>query len=150
MVTGLGVGWNNFRFMTNELLVKGSDQVEHEPGLYDYKKNKLTLTYLNVPFLMEFQTPSSRRSERFHLSAGVNVGLRIGSHTKQMVFVDGKREKFKEQSDFYVNPFRYEATARIGWGHINLFASYSLNQLFKDGKGPELYPFSVGIRLASF
>ncbi len=150
LVTGLGIGWNNYRFSTDDLLVKGPQQVVHDPGLYEYNKNKLTITHLNVPFLMEFQTSSNRSSEKFHLSAGVNVGLRIGSHTKQMVFVDGKREKFKDHSDFYLNPFRYDATARIGWGRVNLFASYSLNQLFKEGKGPELYPFSAGIRVASF
>lgn len=150
LVTGIGVGWNNYRFLTNDVMVKGPQQVEFTEGEYDFRKNKLTLTYLNVPLLLEAQTTGSRSYQKFHLAAGLNVGLRLRSHTKQMVFIDGNREKFKDHKDFYINPFRYEATARIGWGHINLFASYALNQLFKDDRGPELTPFSVGIRLVSF
>lgn len=150
LVTGIGIGWNNYRFLTNDVMVKGQQSVEFSEGLYDFKKNKLTVTHLNMPLLLEFQTPGWRSSQQFHLSAGMNVGLRIGSHTKQMVFIDGKREKFKDHKDFYLNPFRYDATARIGWGHVNLFASYALNSLFREGRGPELTPFTVGIRLASF
>lgn len=149
LVTGLGIGWNNYRFLTNDVLVKGPGEVEFEEGLYEFKKNKLTVTHLNVPLLLEFQT-SLPQAKQFHISAGMNVGLRIGSHTKQMVFIDGDREKFKDHNDLYLNPFRYEATARIGWGVINLFASYALNDLFREGKGPELTPFAVGIRLGSF
>lgn len=150
LITGVGIGWNNYRFTTNDLLVKGPQEIEHEPGLYDYKKNKLTMTLLHVPLLLEFQTSSRKTSEKFHLAAGINLGLRLSSHTKQMVFIDGDREKFKEHNDFYLNPFRYDATVRIGWGYVNLFATYSLNPLFKEGKGPEIYPFSAGIRINTF
>lgn len=151
-VTGLGVSWNNYRFNDkNVTLEKGPQElIIHDVSPYDYKKNKLTVSYLNVPLLLEFQTPGHNQASRFHLSGGINVGLRLGSHTKQMVFIDGEREKFKEHKDFYINPFRYDATARVGWGRINLFASYALNTLFRDGKGPELTPFTAGLRIVSF
>lgn len=152
-VTGIGVGWNNYRFAHKDIsLEKGpNDLIIHTDGDLNFKKNKLTVTHLNVPLLLEVQTtPKYRTYNKFHLSAGLNVGLRISSHTKQMLFIEGERERFKEHKDFYLNPFRYEATARIGWGHVNLFASYALNSLFREGKGPELIPFTAGIRLVSF
>jgi hypothetical protein len=46
--------------------------------------------------------------------------------------------------------FKYDATAKIGWGVLNLNASYSLNTLFKKEKGPELYPFTVSLTLVNF
>ena len=53
--------------------------------------------------------------------------------------------KVKDFDDFYMNPFKWDATVRIGWGFINLFATYSVNTMFKKDKGPELYPWTVGI-----
>ncbi len=151
-VTGLGVGWNNFRFADKQVTLEKGPQslIIHHDSPYEYKKNKLTVTYVNVPLLLEFQTNPNMSPNKFHLAAGINVGMRVSSHTKQMLFIDKNREKFKDHKDFYINPFRYDATARIGWGRINLFASYALNTLFRDGKGPELTPFTAGISLLSF
>jgi hypothetical protein len=39
---------------------------------------------------------------------------------------------------------------RLGYGVIDLYASYALNSMFKKGQGPELYPFTVGINLVNF
>jgi hypothetical protein len=49
-----------------------------------------------------------------------------------------------------MQPFRWDAYAGIGWGIINLYATYSLNPLFRENRGPELYPFSVGITLVNW
>ena len=43
-----------------------------------------------------------------------------------------------------------DATARIGWGWVNVFATYSLTTLFKTDRGPELYPFSVGLTISDW
>ena len=42
------------------------------------------------------------------------------------------------------------ATVRGGVGWFNLFATYSLTPLFESGRGPELYPFTVGVTLLGF
>ena len=81
---------------------------------------------------------------------GPCIALLHRSHTKQVYFIDGKKQKDKDFQDFHLHPFRYDATARIGWGRLNLFASYALNSMFKEGKGPELTPFALGIRVVSF
>jgi hypothetical protein len=38
----------------------------------------------------------------------------------------------------------------VGYGKVTLYAQYGLNELFQHNKGPEMYPFSVGVRLANF
>ena len=43
-----------------------------------------------------------------------------------------------------------DASLRVGWGWINLYANVSLFEMFTVGKGPKLYPFSVGIMLVSW
>jgi hypothetical protein len=75
-VTGLGVGWNNFRFADKEVTLEKGPQnlIIHHDSPYEYKKNKLTVTYVNVPVLLEFQTNPRTSPNKFHLAAGVNVG----------------------------------------------------------------------------
>lgn len=151
LYTGIGLGWNNYRLSNDILLVKGPQELEYdvlETG--QPRKNKLTMMMINVPLMLELQTRSHSEFSKFHMAAGLNLGFRVSSHTKQVYEVDGKKDKVKTHEDFYINPFRYDLQARMGWGKINFFASYSLNSLFREGKGPEVYPFSIGLRIVNF
>jgi len=147
MMTGIGLRWNNYRFSNNVVLSGDSSSIY---GYYDYSrdwsKSKLVVNYLTIPLLFEYQTNRYMRKNSFHVTAGMMFGWRYASHTKMLYFDDG-RHKPKEWDSFHLNPFRYDAMFRIGWGIINLYANYSLNTLFKEDKGPELYPFAVGITL---
>lgn len=155
LTTGLGFEWNNYRFENNVAIVR------NEAGLIDginmnaegtnYLKSKLVVNYLTLPILLEYQTNRFSKKNSFHIGGGLLTGLRIGSHTK-MVYDDGSKEKDKNHDNkgYDTNPFKFELMGRIGWGKINLFANYSLSTLFKDNRGPELYPFAVGITLASW
>jgi hypothetical protein len=111
-----------------------------------YEKSKLVNTYLTLPLMLEVQTNKHSKANSFHLSAGVVGGWRIGTHAKY-VYDDGSRQKDKDRRDFYMNPFKLDAIAKIGWGVLNLYATYSLTPMFQKNKGPELYPFSIGICL---
>jgi len=150
LVTGLGFTWNNYRFDAPETrLAKRDGELsvysDQNPD-FSYSKSKLVVDYLTVPLMLEYQTNSHSKVNSFHLGAGVVGGLRIGSHTKY-VYDDGSRQKKKNHEDFYLNPFKVDGMVKIGWGVINLYGTYSLTPLFRSGKEPELYPFSVGICL---
>lgn len=150
--SGIGFSWNNYRFSENIRLVHEQDSLGYfYDDNYNFRKNKLTVSHLNVPLMLEFQTRQQYGNRTpFHMSAGINVGLRLRSHTKQVYQDNGSRQKDKDFKSFHLAPFRYEAVARIGWGRVNLFATYALNEMFRQDKGPELHPFSVGIRLINF
>jgi hypothetical protein len=36
-------------------------------------------------------------------------------------------------------------TARVGYKEVAIFANYYMTSLFKPDRGPELYPFSIGL-----
>lgn len=148
LVTGLGFTWNNYRFdATDTRLEKDNGQLvvysEQTPDV-SYTKSKLVVNYLTVPLMLEYQTNPRSKVNSFHLGAGVVGGLRIGSHTKYM-YDNGTKQKDKTPGDFYLNPFKMDGIVKIGWGVINLYGTYSFSTLFRSGKGPELYPFSIGI-----
>jgi len=147
LVTGLGLRWNNYRFSNNTILNPDSVPIygyRDNDNTRDWRKSKLVVNYLTLPLMLEYQTNRFSRSNSFHISAGVLLGWRYSTHTKMLYFENG-RQKPKQFDSFNINPFRYDATVRVGWGVINLYATYSMNTLFKDGGGPELYPFAIGI-----
>lgn len=150
LVTGLGLEWNNYRFDNDVKLDISKDKIAHIPldGIKS-TKSKLTVLHLNVPLFFEYQTNSKNNINSFHISAGVVGGVKIGSHSKN-VYENGGRRKEKQRDDFYLNPLSLDVMLRVGWGKLNLYGNYSLLPLFRENRGPELYPFSIGITILSF
>lgn len=154
LVTGLGLEFNDYHF-SNPITLKVENGVtvvdsSYIQAGYKVEKTKITMSHLTLPLLLEFQIPmGEKRKDRIYISAGVIGGVRLGSHTK-VVYDDGSRHKDKNRSDFNIATLRYGLTARMGYKGIRLFANYYPVQLFEKGKGPELYPFSVGLVLVPF
>jgi hypothetical protein len=175
MLTGLGLGFNDYRFLKPTQLSMDSSTLEGY--LYDgvsIRKSKLSVMYLTLPLIFEFQTNPWCKKNSFHFGAGMVMGTRLMSHTKvyfneynkdytlnqydpetgkyQAVYMatSPNTAKVKHYGDWYLNPFKFDATVRVGWGVLNLFATFSVNSLFREGKGPELYPWSAGISLVNF
>jgi hypothetical protein len=146
--TGLGITWNNYRFASNVTLnatTPISALVDTTSNI-DYIKSKLVASYLDVPLMFEAFT-SKNPKKAFHIGAGAMVGLRLMSHTKQKYELDDNTFKTKVYNDFGLNPFRLGVRAAVGYGHLNLYADYYFSTLFKNGKGPSLFPVNIGITL---
>ncbi len=142
LVSGMGLSFNNYRFENPYTLGKGEYTIVPERLNADnLSKTKLAISYLKVPLLLEFQIPVNQHEGRLFINVGLIGGVKIGSHTK----VKYGDKKDKNRSGFYINSFKYEATARIGYKDVGLFATYSLTPLFQSGKGIELTPFTIGI-----
>ena len=145
VVTGLGFQFSDYFF-------SGDNSIRDSVGYilpFDYTdvdliKSKLSTTYLQIPLLLEVQFPNKKRSKRVHIAAGVVGDLKLGSHTKVVYREDGNRQKDKEKGDFALRPLRYGLTMRTGYKALNLFATYYPQSFFEKGKGPELYPFTIG------
>ncbi|OIP04441.1 MAG: hypothetical protein AUJ97_02720 [Bacteroidetes bacterium CG2_30_32_10] len=154
ITTGLGISWDNYRFAKDITLRSDSSVIWANENNIDFKKNKLTSCFLNVPLIFEFQThrfdKEGEMNKNFHIGVGGTIGYRIGSHTKQVYEINGKTYKPKVYDQFHLSPFRYGLTARVGWGFINLFANYSLSTLFEKNEGPEMYPLMVGVSIVNW
>ncbi|MGM0666001.1 MAG: outer membrane beta-barrel protein [Bacteroidota bacterium] len=146
IATGLGLEFNDYKFEGNNNITKDEDGVivpyYPEDGI-QYEKTKLTTTYLTMPLMLEAQVPvRSRRT--LNIAAGVIGGVKIGSHSK-VVYYDGGKQKVKENDDFSLSVLRYGPTVRLGYEGFQVYATYYMNGLFIENKGPELYPFQIGI-----
>jgi len=143
LVTGAGFSFMDFAF-DNPISIEVIDgRIEPfdlpDPG--GVKKTKLNVSYLTVPLMLELKTPFRLNHTRVYLAGGVIGGLHLGSHTKYKY----KRDKYKDKSNFKVNQLKYDITGRLGIGDFCIFANYSMTPLFRNNKGPELHPLTIGV-----
>jgi len=141
LITGLGLTYNDYKFENKYTIYRAVSRTEPIPLEYsDLEKTKLSVGYLNVPLLLEFQIPVNNNEGRIYVNAGILGGVKIGSHTK----VKHGDSKDKDHDGFNINSFKYDATARVGYKDFGMYAKYSLVPLFEKGNGPELTPFTIG------
>lgn len=150
ITTGLGFQFNSYA-MDRDLVFSATDDtiLSFVDSSRSIEKTRMKTTYLQAPLLLETNLGKSK-DKSFHLAVGMLFGYRIGSKIKQVYEQDGREYKIKDKDDLNINPFRASLTARIGYGDFTIFANYGLTPFFEDGKGPEMYPFSLGLSLVSF
>ena len=149
---GFGVGLDNYNFeKENTLINKGLDTLNNKILIFsndtiEYKKSKLSVNYFDIP--IEFMYRSHKEKKKaFMFALGGKIGLLIQAHTKVKYKKDGETIKEKLHSNFFIEPFRYGLTTRIGYGGLNLFGYYSLSKMFKKDKAPEMTPLMLGLTL---
>jgi hypothetical protein len=147
-VSALGLNFSNYRFDGNNSIDVDEDGIVvplYAPSGVTYKKSKLSTAYVVLPVLLEAQIPVSSHST-INLGAGVIGAVKLGSYTKVVYYDDGK-QKEKNRDDFSLNLLRYGVTARLGYEMVQIYGTCYLSPMFEKGKGPELYPFEIGLAL---
>ncbi len=145
--TGMSVQFYNFKYGGDrEFSFVGDSLFTMPTGDKNVTKNKLRVSYLAVPLLLEINT-SSKQSRSFHLSAGVVGKLKLGNMYKQKYDLDGNFNKVSVKGDLGLNTWGLDAMARVGYGWFTLYGQASLLPLFDHDNAPDLYPVSVGIFL---
>ena len=155
VVTGLGFTYNSYGLKENVRLMANNDstfafiEADTLDGYTPYTKNKFRASYLRIPLMLEFNT-SLDPERTFHVAAGVIGGWNMGAINKVKYEEDGNDLKTRNKGDYNISPFTLDASVRVGYRNFTLFASYGLTPLFEDGKGPEVYPLTVGLQVAPF
>ena len=117
-----------------------------------FKKTKLATVYLEAPVELRFSS-EPKTGNGFKAAIGVKVGTMINAHTRNTKFQNKggtvlNDYVMKENSKRFFNKNRISGMLRLGYGHFTVFGSYQFTQLLKDGSGPELRPFSIGLTLS--
>ena len=149
MSLAIGAGLGTSSMFLNSAIVKAdSGKVStFAPITQDYKKNKLSLNYVEVPIELRYRSKSSPNGNSFKVALGFKGGYLFNSHTKYKIEENGKSKTFKESRIDNLYKFRFGPTFRIGYGPVNFIAWYGASKVFDNGKGPDLRPFSVGISI---
>lgn len=150
--TGVGFEFNNLSFENKTTLNPDSSftaGIIDSTNQYSYLKNRFKQTYVTVPLLLNFNT-NKKLKKNVHLTCGVVGKYLLNSKTKQILEKNGDEFTFRRKDGYNLSPFQLNAYASVGYRNFTVFAQYGLTELFKANKGPQVYPFAVGVRLLSF
>ena len=118
-----------------------------------FKRIKLNTTYFEAPIEFRYNSDPWSSAGGFKFALGVKVGFLMNAHTrnKELQSESGatlNNYVMKEASKRFFNTTRLSAQARLGWGHFTVYGCYQITALFKDGQGPEVHPYSIGLTLS--
>jgi len=152
LTTGMGTTLNNYHFRNNVNIYENSNGVitAELDVVNNYSKNSLNLWYATIPLIFEVQIPVNKERSAVHIGTGVVGSVKLYSMRKAEYSDNINEYQIKKRADFQTSALKYGFTFRIGYKFISLFANYDMMPLFKSGRGPEVYPISVGLVLLNF
>lgn len=147
--TGIGIGTSNIYLNNQQVSFTDTGslgtQVRFLQETKDYKKYKITTAYLEAPFELRYFANKENRNKGFKAAIGMRAGYLVGAHAKGTYTVDGNKIVEKTGTKRYFEKWRFGATLRVGYGNFSVFGAYNFNNVFKDGSGPKVTPYSVGL-----
>ncbi|MEZ5046725.1 MAG: outer membrane beta-barrel protein [Chitinophagaceae bacterium] len=147
---GLGVGISNVYFKNQQIILNDTaTAIQFIPEQVDYKRFKLTTTYVEAPFELRFFENKENRNIGIKAAIGLKVGALVSSHTKGKRTLNNKPIIEKVSTKRYIETWRYALTGRVGWGNFSVYGSYYISNLFRINNGPEnIHPIQLGICLS--
>ena len=153
---GVGISTSNMVFKKMNVDLKSAatllpftatDSTNH------FKKYKLATGYLEVPLEFRYTAKALQPNKSFKAALGLKVGTLVNAHTKGKNLQDKNNNLInsytqKENSKRFLNSTRFMATARLGYGIFSLFGTYQLNNVLKDGAGPNMKLYQVGLTIS--
>jgi hypothetical protein len=125
----------------------------HTDSTNHFKKYKLTTGFVEVPIEFRYSSKPLQPNKSFKIAIGGRVGTLLNAHTKGKILLDKNGNTLnnyteKENSKRFIESTRFVATARVGYGIFSLFGAYQVNPILKDGSGPAMHLYQVGITLS--
>ncbi len=148
---GIGFQFYNFKFENRDYqAVRGEDEIEFVQRTdVDGSKSKISSSYLTAMTMLEldFGKMNDQGRKGLKVAAGPYIGYRLGGQSKYVYHeLEGSgRRKDKQDTGLYLENLRYGIRGEIGFGRVKFFTAYDLNELFQEGKGPELNPITFGV-----
>ncbi|MCQ4873817.1 MULTISPECIES: outer membrane beta-barrel protein [Odoribacteraceae] len=144
LVTGVGLEYQRLRFEHKNSILRGENGHIAPLTMDHVKKSSLKNLYLTVPLMFEWQFPA-KKYQRAYVAAGIMGGLRL--HTKTKIVYkneNGDTRRLKHSGNYNMNPVKADAVVRIGYYKLALWGSYTINNMMKSDKAPEVHPFTIG------
>jgi len=155
---GIGLGTSHIFFNNTKVDFKSAastlqyyavDSVDH------FKKNKVASIYAEIPAEIRYYSNPENPNKSWKAAIGVKVGSLLKAYTKGKNLVNKKGESVygtsyieKDVTKRYINGTMLAVTGRVGYGRWSLGAGYQFNGVLKEGFGPTMHRFSVGITLS--
>jgi hypothetical protein len=157
VAVGAGLGSSNIYFKDTYIDIAGKQgnrlTFNDVSDTFHFKKYKLLTTYVEAPVELRYVMRPATPKKSLKLAIGGKAGLLIGAGTKGKTLLNGAGNTVnsyiqKEKSRRYLNSAKIAVMGRIGYGNLSLFGQYQINQFVKEGFGPDVRPYSIGLTLS--
>lgn len=157
---GPGIGVDNMFF--NKTLITNTNHLKdlefkNVRDTTHFDKYKLVNAFAELPIEFRFVMNPENTNKSFKVAIGAKVGLHLSSHTKGKTWqdkngnlIEGFDENFiqKNKDKYFFNGNRLVGTFRVGYGFLTLFGTYQFGSLIKEGLGPQVKPFTIGLTIS--
>jgi hypothetical protein len=154
---GAGVGTDNMYFDKTEIDITGRRAntlgFRNVADTNHFKKYKLATTFLEAPVELRFVSNPENTNKSWKIAFGGKIGTMMSASVKGKTLQNKAGNTInaytlKEKSKRYFNSTRLSVTGRVGYGALGLYGSYQVNAFIKEGFGPDVRPFQIGLTLS--
>jgi hypothetical protein len=161
VAAGPGIGTDNIFFEKTDVMIANHEvntlRFKNVSDTNHFNKYKLVTAYLELPLELRFCLNPENTNKSFKVALGLKGGLLLDAHTKGKEWQDKTGKTIqgtsvpyikKEKDKYFFNNTRFAGTFRIGYGLISAFTTYQLGAFIKDGLGPKISPWTVGLGIS--
>jgi hypothetical protein len=155
---GLGVSSSNMYFKDTYIDISGKNnngtiQFQNVKDTTHFKKFKLQTSFLEIPVEFRYTSNPENPNKSFKAAIGAKIGTMLSAGTKGKNLLSGSGAAInsftqKEKSKRYFNKTRFAVIGRVGYGSLSLFTAWQVNSYIKEGLGPDIRPYTIGITLS--
>ncbi len=157
---GLGISTSNI-FMDDHTYVDVQSRAttlpfRHLDSLSNYfKKQKIATVYVQAPVELRYFSDPAHPNKSWKSAVGFKVGTVLKGYTKSKNFITSNGSSVygatyieKKYNKRWFDAADVTLTGRFGYGFISLDAGYQVTGVFRDGVGPAVNKFSVGLTIS--
>ena len=160
IAAGPGIGVDNMFFEKTTVTITNHLNPLEFKDLADtnhFNKYKLVNAFAELPLELRFVLNPENTNKSFKVAIGAKVGLQMSAHTKGKEWKDkngnlvvGFDDKFiqKNKDKYFFNGNRLVGMFRVGYGNLSLFTTYQIGSLIKEGLGPQVKPYTIGLTIS--
>lgn len=151
---GAGFGTDNVYFKNTDIDITGRNSnkltFKNVADTNHFKKYKLMTTYLEAPVELRFAVNPENTNRSWKFAIGGKIGTLMSASTKGKTLQNKNGNTInaftqKEKAKRFFDGTRLSATGRISYGVFGIYGAYQINSFIKDGMGPDVRPFQIGL-----
>ncbi len=155
---GFGIGSSNMFFKNVNVNIKSNaaklpftiaDSLDH------FAKFKVTSIYLEAPIELRYFSNPDHINKSWKFAIGAKIGTLLKSYSKGKNYenkfgqsLNGTSYIMKESSKKFFSGTAIALTGRMGYGSIGLQGSYQVTGVLRDGTGPVMNKYSIGLYIS--
>ncbi len=147
LTSGFGFSFDHYGFKNKDTLINGENT-----KVLEFKATDATLTTsrlsqfnLTIPVLIKLNSSYNVNDNCFYVATGVIINYTVGNSIYTEYSNNGVEYEKRYSSDFFVNKFRADATLRIGYNHVSVFANFGLVPMFETAKVADTRTMQTGL-----